>query len=108
MPDSYLDDDSLPTVKNGRLSKPYPIRSKGDVNRALVLPPPAPEPAARTTEQRAGSRFTRDKRPKGFAPPAESEQPQGGFDYVRKRRNLQKQLGVRGPARRSASRVSRA
>lgn len=94
------DNDDLPKVVGGRLTKPYPIRSKADMNRALVLPPPIDErPAAKKPAAKPAPAATADE---------DAEQPKGGFDYIRKRRNLQKQLGVRGPARRSASRVSRA
>ena len=87
------DDDSLPTVSNGRLSKPYPIRTRGDVNRARVLPPPVDErPAAKKAAP---------------APAAADEQPKGAFDYVVKRNRMMKQMGVRTKAR-TGRRVARA
>lgn len=107
MPDNYLDDESLPTVTNGRLSKPYPIRTRGDVNRARVLPPSVDEkaPPAYKRGLDLGTEIARKQREKKAAP-AESEQPQGGFDYVRKRNQLMK--GVRNTRVRGARRVSRA
>ncbi len=77
------DTDDLPTVKNGVLSKPYPIKTMGDVNRARVLPPPAPDTPAAPMKKAAPAA------PRAIA---RDEQPKGGFDYVRKRNALQREL----------------
>lgn len=83
------DDEDLPHVVNGQLSKPYPIRSKADVNRALVLPPPAAErPVARPAA----------KKPTPKAP-ADDEQPKSGFDYVVKRNRMLKRISGRAGRR---------
>lgn len=76
-------------VTGGLLDEPYPIKSRGDVNRARVLPMPRAkrEPAT----------------PKASAPaPAgetESEQPKGGFDYVVKRNRMMKRISGRANGR---------
>lgn len=75
-------------VTGGLLDEPYPIRSRGDVNRARVLP------QVRSKRETAA--------PKASAPasaPAESEQPKGGFDYVVKRNRLMKRISARGGQR---------
>jgi hypothetical protein len=96
MPDNYLADDETPKVVGGRLTKPYPIRTKGDVNRARVLPPPIDErPAAKKAAPKAAAPAAPDK-----------EQGNSAFDYVVKRNRMLK--GVRGPARRGGPRTSRA
>jgi len=76
-----------PKVTGGLLDKPYPIKTRGDVNRARVLP-----------QVRASGGDTKpalERMPK--ATPAlerkqESERPMGGFDYVMKRRRLQREI----------------
>jgi hypothetical protein len=85
------DDDSLPTVKNGVLSKPYPIKTMGDVNRARVLPPPAFDAPKRPISE---PRFKARLGMGGDGPRAitRDEQPKGGFDYVKKRNQLQREL----------------
>jgi len=82
----------MPKVTGGLLDEPYPIRTKGDVNRALVLPRPRP-----TSDERLERRVA-PKAPAKKAAPAD-EQPKGGFDYVRKRNRMMR--GVSSRARRS-------
>jgi len=74
------------TVTGGLLDEPYPIRTKGDVNRARVLPMPrgSVRPAAKKAAPAAAP-----------APPAESEQPQGGFDSIRQRNRILKRITTR-------------
>jgi hypothetical protein len=82
--------DDTPKVVGGRLDRPYPIKTLGDVSRARVLPPPRTQAA-----------------PKAAAAPAAptksptSEQPQGALDYVKKRNALQKELQGKAPVQRS-------
>jgi hypothetical protein len=75
-----------PKVEGGLLSTPYPIKTRGDASRARVLP-----------NVRAGGDTTPalERAPK--ATPAlqrkqESERPVSGFDYVLKRRKLQREI----------------
>lgn len=78
-------DDRLPTVnKRGNLTAPYPIRTRGDVNRARVLPPPEPETSAPV------------KAAPTAAPKPVDEQPKGAFDYVRKRNQMMKGVSFTG------------
>ena len=78
-----------PKVVGGKLDRPYPIKSRGDVNRAKVLPPPrmdtTPAPAAPSATPPTPSR---DK---------SLDRPQGGFDYVVKRNNLMKGISDKSP-----------
>jgi len=70
-------------TKQGHLSEPYPIKTRGDVNRARVLPPPlSTAPPSRKEEQRAP--VQRDL-----------SQPKGGFDYVRKRNAVLREVSGR-------------
>jgi len=78
--------------------EPYPIRTKGDVNRARVLPP-----------SRAGMRALparpAAKKAVPAAPPAESEQPQGGFDSIRQRNRILKRITTRSSRRNGTRRA---
>lgn len=67
-------------TKQGHLSAPYPIKTRGDVNRARVLPPPL-EAAAPVTRKEERAPVQRDL-----------SQPKGGFDYVRKRNLIQREV----------------
>lgn len=77
------DHDDLPKVVGGKLTKPYPIKTMGDVSRARVLPPPASAAAAPAKAAAA---------PK---PVVHDEQPKGAFDYVRKRNALSREISGR-------------
>lgn len=85
-----------PTVVGGLLSKPYPIKTRGDISRARVLPQPRSEEKAPTTPVA----------PATTKAPAEDSQPRGAFDYVKRRNQLMKGVSVRG--RRSMSGTRRA
>jgi len=78
-------------VTGGLLDEPYPIKTRGDVNRARVLPMPRAK-----SERAAPPKAAVDEAPKG-----ESEQPKGGFDYIAKRNKMMR--GVRTSARRRSS-----
>lgn len=80
--------DDQPKVEGGLLSHPLPIKTRGDVNRARVLPQvretgtrpaaSAPAPAAKPV--------MRD---------TSLDAAKGGFDYVSKRRRLQREISGR-------------
>jgi len=76
-------------VTGGLLDEPYPIKTRGDVSRAKVLPLP-----------RATARAKAAAPAPAPTPAGESEQPKGGFDYVVKRNRMLKPIS--GRARRSA------
>lgn len=78
-------------VTGGLLDEPYQINSRADVNRARVLPMPR---AKRETKAPAAA-------VPSPAPAGESEQPQGGFDYVAKRNRMMKRISARGGRRSS-------
>lgn len=79
--------DDLPKVEGGKLTKPYPIKTAGDVQRARVLPPPRMSTPAPTVSAPAPSAPAR--RMSG------SEQPKSGFDYIRKRNALSREVSGR-------------
>ena len=110
MPDNYLDDDGTPPkVINGRLTKPYPIRTRGDVNRARVLPPSVDEKAPPAYKRGLDLGMDVSRKQRKAAPAASDEQPAGVVDNIVKRRNLMKRMGIanRG-GRRQSSRTARA
>ena len=76
-------------VAGGLLDEPYPIKTRGDVNRAKVLPMPR---AKRETKAPAAA-------VPSPAPAGESELPQSGFDYVVKRNRMMKRISARGGRR---------
>lgn len=93
-------DNDLPRVEGGKLTKPYPIRTLGDVSRARVLPPPKVEkkaaPARGTAKDVSKPNVDVDLEPG-------DERPKGAIDYIQRRNRMMK--GVSGRVRsRSASR----
>lgn len=84
-------DDEYPRVEGGLLTKPYPIKTRGDLNRARVLPPPRPEAKAPVVTTPAPSTSVQGKT---------LEQPRSGFDYVQKRNQLIKPISTRSSRRR--------
>jgi hypothetical protein len=83
-----------PKVVDGQLERPYPIQTRGDVNRARVLPPPV-EPSAVSPEEQGIAleilKRLQQQMPQQMQqqmPMSPTEQPQGGFDYVAKRNAL--------------------
>ena len=79
-------------VTGGLLDEPYPIKTRGDLNRARVLPLP------RAAATRAAPKAAVDEAPKG-----DSEQPKGGFDYVVKRNRMLRGVSSRTMGRRRSS-----
>ena len=75
--------DESPKVVGGKLDRPYPIKTRGDVQRARVLPPPRMSTPA--------SQPTRTATP-APAPVSRSEQPKSAVDYVRKRNALSREI----------------
>lgn len=75
----------MPKVTGGLLDEPYPIKTRGDLSRSRVLPLPRASDIGRPATKKAVP----------AAPAVESEQPQGGFDYIRKRNRLMKKIAGR-------------
>jgi len=93
-------------VTGGLLDEPYEIKTRGDVNRARVLPLPRGLNSGVANAQRKGQDLGMDvARKQRKAAPAESEQPQGGFDYVRRRNEMMKKISTRGGRRSSVRRA---
>lgn len=86
------EDMSLPKVtKRGLLDKPHPIRTRGDINRARVLPMPEGGGASpELPHRRVGGEDEMQAR----KPVADRslDRPKGAFDYVRKRNAASRSL----------------
>lgn len=79
--------DTPKVTKEGLLDRPYPIKSRGDVNRARVLPSPRAETApAKAVTPIASKTVSRD---------TSLDRPAGAFDQVMKRRRLQREISGR-------------
>lgn len=81
--------DELPKVVGGKLTKPYPIKTMGDVQRARVLPPPRVQADATVTKAPAA--------PKAVV---HDEQAKSPGDYIAKRHAMQKEVQGRAPVQR--------
>lgn len=84
------DPKSIPTVVGGKLTHPYPINSMADVHRARVLPPPRMPKTAAAPRAKAAAKAAAPSAP--ARSPGAEEQPVSGFDYVRRRNQLQREV----------------
>lgn len=79
--------DDTPKVVGGKLDRPYPIKTRADLSRARVLPPP------RVT---SGTSHSPMAPPAAAAKaPSSGDQPKGAFDYVKRRNALQREISGR-------------
>lgn len=89
------DDYSPPKVnKKGLLDKPHPIRTRGDVNRARVLPNVDPSAAGMSRPEQPHLRLPAKDDEMAARKPV-SERPVSGFDYVKKRNTLMRDISGR-------------
>jgi hypothetical protein len=88
--------DETPKVVGGKLDRPYPIKTMGDVSRARVLPPPRVEAPAKPAA------------PAAAAPKPPAREPETGMRGYVKRRNAliggTKPIKGRAPIQRSLTR----
>lgn len=82
-------DDTPKVNKRGLLTKPHPIRNRGDVSRARVLPMPEASSDAPAISTKAPDA------PKAPARDRSLDRPEGGFDYIRKRNAASRALSGR-------------